>query len=142
MLRISFCQPTAEACRKGIDLYLALLASSIQAAPENIKQNSLLKAHPGATVVGSVKIQESTISRATPQRTLENLRATPAPTVDEVIICVVETGMPKTEANCNPQAAEVSAAKPCSGAKGASFMPKVLIIRNPHTPRQVQQPIQ
>ena len=60
-----------------------------------MEPKSFIKSHPGATVAGSVKIQQSTISKATPQRTLENLRAAPAPTIDEVIICVVETGMPK-----------------------------------------------
>ena len=106
---------------------MARKQNSIQ--PKNMEPKSFIKSHPRATVAGSVKIQENTISTATPQRTLENLRATPAPTIDEVIICVVETGMPRTEANCKPQAEEVSAAKPCSGAKGASFMPKVLIHR-------------
>jgi hypothetical protein len=51
----------------------------------------------------------------------------------EVIVCVVETGIPKTEANCSTPAAEGSVAKPCSVPKGAIFIAKVLIMR--HQPK-------
>jgi hypothetical protein len=43
-----------------------------------------------------------------PNLTLAFLLAIPAPTIDEVIVCVVDTGIPKLEAACITRAAAVS----------------------------------
>ncbi len=45
-----------------------------------------------------VMIQATTTFFATPQRTAEARRETPAPMIDPVIVCVVDTGMPIVEA--------------------------------------------
>ena len=43
---------------------------------------------------GIVSIQAHTIRPATPHLTADNLRVAPTPTIEPVIVCVVETGVP------------------------------------------------
>ncbi len=50
---------------------------------------------PSAMVAGSVTNQAAIILRATPQRTELRRRADPAPMMDVVMTCVVETGAPR-----------------------------------------------
>ena len=41
-----------------------------------------------------VRIQAQTMRPATPHLTADNLRVAPTPTIEPVIVCVVETGVP------------------------------------------------
>ena len=52
---------------------------------------------------------------ATPQRTARTRCALPTPMIDPVIVCVVETGMPRFVARNSEMAPPVSAAKPPTG---------------------------
>jgi hypothetical protein len=52
---------------------------------------------------------------ATPQRTAERRRVEPTPGIAAVVVCVVDTGMPKWVAAWMTLAAAVSAAKPWMG---------------------------
>ena len=58
-----------------------------------------LKSHTAATAMradaGIVKIQATTIPLATPHRTAETRTEDPTPMIAPVIVCVVETGIPK-----------------------------------------------
>ena len=49
----------------------------------------------------------------------------------ELMTCVVLTGMPSFEAPKMTVAAVVSAAKPCTGSSFTTFVPNVLMIRQP-----------
>ena len=51
-----------------------------------------------AAAIGMVITQAMTMSLATFQRTAETRRAAPTPTIAPVIVCVVETGMPRSVA--------------------------------------------
>lgn len=48
-----------------------------------------------SAAIGIVRIHAQTILPATPHLTAENLFAEPTPTIDPVIVWVVETGIPK-----------------------------------------------
>jgi hypothetical protein len=69
--------------------------------------------------------------RATPQRTAAARRAAPTPTIDPVIVCVVETGMPSQVAPNSANAPPVSAQNPCIGVKCVIREPTVRTIRQP-----------
>lgn len=75
--------------------------------------------------IGIVRIQAHTILPATPQRTAERRRVAPTPTIAPVIVCVVETGMPKELARKSVIAPAVSAAKPPTGCNFVIFEPIV-----------------
>ena len=64
---------------------------------------------------GIVKIHAQMILPATPQRTAESLFVAPTPTMAPVMVCVVLTGIPKTDAPMIAQAAPASALKPPIG---------------------------
>src|SRR3989338_10975955 len=87
--------------------------------------------NPRIIVAGSVSTHDNAISDASPHLTLENLFAVPAPIIEDVIVWVVDTGMPNTDATCSTVAADVSAANPCSGVREVIFIPRVLIILQP-----------
>jgi hypothetical protein len=72
-----------------------------------------------------------TIRPATPQRTADSLRVEPAPTIAPVMVCVVETGMPRKVARYSEEAAAVSAEKPPIGLSAVIFCPRVLTMRQP-----------
>jgi hypothetical protein len=57
------------------------------------------------------KIQAHTIRPATPQRTADNREVAPTPTIAPVIVRVVLTGIPASEAENNVSAPAVSAQK-------------------------------
>lgn len=78
-----------------------------------------------------VSTQAQTIRPATPQRTAESLRVEPAPTTAPVMVCVVETGIPRKVARYSELAAAVSAEKPPIGLSAVIFCPRVLTIRQP-----------
>jgi len=60
---------------------------------------------------GIVRIQAHTIRPATPHFTADNRRVAPTPTIDPVIVCVVETGVPVNVTYASVNAAAVSAQK-------------------------------
>src|SRR4030065_237144 len=93
--------------------------------------NILAAIQPSITVAGKVNIQERTMSKTSCHRTVETLLAAPAPTIEEVIVWVVETGIPKIEAPGSTRAAEVSAENPCSTERFVTLRPNVLIILQP-----------
>ena len=59
-----------------------------------------------------VSTHAHTIPPATPQRTALTLRTDPTPTIAPVIVCVVETGIPRPVARNSVQAPLAEAAKP------------------------------
>ena len=61
---------------------------------------------------GMVTIQAMTMLLATLQRTDDTRRAAPTPTMQPVIVCVVETGMPSQVAPNSVMAPPVSAQNP------------------------------
>ena len=67
----------------GSQLASLCMASTIQ------KETAATKA-----AAGIVSIQAQTIRPATPHFTADNLRVAPTPTIEPVIVCVVETGVP------------------------------------------------
>ena len=73
------------------------------------------------------------------QRTADTLRAAPTPTIAPVIVCVVETGMPRPVTRKSVIAPPVSAQKPCIGVSLVIFEPMVWTIRQP--PTSVPSPI-
>src|SRR6187455_3402220 len=80
---------------------------------------------------GIVKIHAQTMLPATPQRTAETLRVDPTPTIAPVIVCVVETGMPRKLARKSVIAPPVSAQNPCTGLSFVMRCPIVLTMRHP-----------
>src|ERR1700745_3473081 len=78
-----------------------------------------------------VMIQAYTMLLATLQRTADNRFAAPTPTMQPVIVCVVETGMPSHVAVNSVIEPPVSAQKPCIGVRRVIFDPIVLTIRQP-----------
>ena len=76
---------------------------------------------------------------ATPQRTAAAFRTEPTPTIAPVIVCVVDTGMPRPVARNSVIAPPVSAQKPPTGFSLVMRMPIVLTMRQP--PNSVPRPI-
>ena len=86
-----------------------------------------------------VMIQAQTILEAKPQRTDEARFAVPAPIIAPVIVCVVDTGMPKLEAMNRVMAPAKLAQAPCIGESLVIFEPMVFTMRQP--PNIVPNPI-
>jgi hypothetical protein len=84
-----------------------------------------------AAEAGIVKIQAQTIRPATPHRTAESFWVAPTPTMAPVIVCVVETGIPRPVAAKRVMAPAVSAQKPPTGLSFVIFMPMVFTILQP-----------
>ena len=84
-------------------------------------------------------IQAQTIRPAMPQRTACTRRAEPTPTIAEVIVWVVETGMPRYVAPNRVIAPAVSAQAPCIGLSRVILDPIVCTIRQP--PNMVPTPM-
>ena len=80
---------------------------------------------------GIVKIHAHTMLRATPQRTAAMLCREPTPTIEPVIVCVVDTGIPKKVAANKVTALADSAQNPLMGFNLVIFMPIVFTIRHP-----------
>src|SRR5262245_5854964 len=93
-----------------------------------------MKAEPGI-----VKIQAQTILPATPQRTAENLRAEPTPTIEPVMVWVVDTGTPNPVAMKSIVAPAAEAQKPPTGLSLVILIPMVFTMRQP--PKSVPRPI-
>src|SRR5678816_2843175 len=80
---------------------------------------------------GMVKIQAQTMRPATPHFTADNLRVAPTPTIDPVIVCVVETGVPVSVTYASVNAAALSAQNPPTGLSFVILVPIVRTIRQP-----------
>src|SRR6185436_13772250 len=80
---------------------------------------------------GMVRIQAQTMRPATPHFTADNLRVAPTPTIEPVIVCVVETGVPVSVTYARVNAAADSAQKPPTGF---SFVMRVPIVRTMRQP--------
>ena len=78
-----------------------------------------------------VMIQASTMLCVTFQRTAETRRAAPTPMMQPVIVCVVETGMPRWVAANRVIAPPVSAQNPWTGVSRVIFEPMVRTMRQP-----------
>ena len=92
-----------------------------------------------AAAQGRVSTHAQTMRPATPQRTAEELRTLPVPTIDPVMVCVVETGTPSEVARNSEMAPLVSAQNPPTGASLVMRIPMVRTIRHP--PESVPRPI-
>ena len=71
--------------------------------------------------MGMVKIHAQIMFPATPQRTAESLLVAPTPTIAPVIVWVVLTGIPATDAPIMAQAAAGFGAKTAHGTKFGNF---------------------
>src|SRR5581483_1823523 len=80
---------------------------------------------PMMPAAGIVRTQAQTIWLAMPQRTADRRRVAPTPTIEPVMACVVDTGMPKPVAVKIAMAAPVSAANPPTGCSFVIFEPIV-----------------
>lgn len=88
---------------------------------------------------GNVTIQASTMRFRTPHRTSAMRFDAPAPTMQDVIVCVVDSGMPNIEATKMVDDAEASAANPCHETMRVIFEPTVSMIFQP--PKLVPSPM-
>ncbi|MNY70424.1 hypothetical protein D3C86_2085530 [compost metagenome] len=75
----------------------------------------------------------------TPQRTALKRLVAPTPIMEPVIVCVVETGIPRLDTVNKVKAPAVSAQTPSSGVTLVIFVPIVLTIFHP--PIMVPKPI-
>ena len=78
------------------------------------KKESFLekKAQEAIAEAGMVKIQAQTMRAATPHLMPDSLVVAPTPTIDPVMVCVVDTGIPPWVARKRVNAPAVSAQKP------------------------------
>src|SRR5262245_17715886 len=81
--------------------------------------------------IGIVIIHAQTTRLATPHLTAESLLVDPTPMMAPVIVCVVETGMPRNETIMIEIAPPVSAQNPPTGLSFVIFDPMVLTILHP-----------
>src|SRR6187200_1472698 len=84
-----------------------------------------------AAAAGMVSTHAQTMRPATPHFTAENLLAEPTPTIEPVMVCVVDTGMPNAVAPKRVIAPAVSAQNPPTGCSLTILVPIVLTIRQP-----------
>lgn len=92
-----------------------------------------------AALTGMVRIQAHNKLMVTPQRTALRRLVAPTPMIDPVMVCVVETGIPKFETVNKVNAPAVSAQTPSSGVTLVILVPMVLTIFQP--PNKVPKPI-
>src|SRR5436190_23188307 len=81
--------------------------------------------------IGMVNTHAQTMRPATPHLTAENRFAEPTPTIEPVIVCVVDTGIPNAVAVKSVMEPAASAQKPCTGCSFTILVPIVLTIRQP-----------
>src|SRR5688572_7069974 len=109
-----------------------LSADACGADPQPSKRSSTRYAMAAVMpAAGSVRIQAVTMLRATPHRTAFIRSDEPTPMIAELITWVVLTGTPICEAPKITVAAVVSAANPWTGSSFTTFVPIVLMIRQP-----------
>src|ERR1044072_1997722 len=80
---------------------------------------------------GMVRIQAQTMRPATPHFTADKRRVAPTPTIEPVIVCVVETGVPVSVTSANVKAAAVAAQNPPTGFNFVMRLPIVCTMRHP-----------
>src|SRR5918995_5927871 len=79
-----------------------------------------------------VSTQAAPMDRATPQRTADSRRVAPTPITDDVMMCVVDTGIAYAYAVVSiTELATVWAVKPCAGVSWMIRRPSVRMIRQP-----------
>src|SRR3954449_4923487 len=88
---------------------------------------------------GIVNNHAHTMRPATPHLTPDKLVVEPTPTIEPVMVWVVDTGMPRCVARNSVIAPAVSAQKPPTGLSFVSFMPIVRTMRQP--PSAVPRPM-
>src|SRR4026209_1088365 len=88
---------------------------------------------------GMVRIQAHTMLPASPQRTADIECVDPTPTIDPVMVCVVDTGMPRLGAGDGVMEPESSAQKPSGGRILVMRWPMVFTMRQP--PNSVPKPM-
>src|SRR5690606_28993192 len=86
-----------------------------------------------------VKIHAHNNEIVTPQRTADTRLVIPTPIIDPVMVCVVETGIPKCSVTYKATAPAVSAATPSNGVTFVILEPIVFTIFQP--PLIVPKPI-
>src|SRR3954470_18333059 len=96
-------------------------------------------AAPTTAADGRVKLQDSTIRPAIPQCTPASRRPAPAPKIEPVHTCVVDSGSPMWLEARITAALVVSALKPWTGWISLTRLPRVRMIRQP--PMYVPSPI-
>src|SRR5215208_639607 len=84
-----------------------------------------------SAAAGIVSIQAHTIRPATPHLTADSRRVAPTPTIEPVIVCVVETGVPVNVTYASVSAAAVSAQNPPTGLSFVILVPIVRTMRQP-----------
>ena len=80
---------------------------------------------------GIVSSQAHTRPAASPQRTRAGFCTAPVPRMAPVIVCVVETGIPRPEARNSVAAPPAEAAEPLAGVSLVRRCPIVLMMRQP-----------
>lgn len=80
---------------------------------------------------GMVITHAQIILMVSPQRTADKRFVKPTPIIDPVMVCVVETGIPKYCVKSKVMAPEVSALKPSIGVILVILEPMVLTIFHP-----------
>src|SRR3954464_10887779 len=88
---------------------------------------------------GMVSTHAQTMFPPSPQRTAETDCVEPTPTIDPVMVCVVDTGMPRAVARNSVIDPESSAQKPPTGRIFVMRCPIVLTMRQP--PNMVPRPM-
>src|SRR5690606_14393534 len=81
--------------------------------------------------IGMVSIQAQSSLMVTPQRTADTRLVAPTPMILPVMVCVVETGIPKNSDKYSVIAPEVSAATPSREVTLVIFDPIVFTIFQP-----------
>src|SRR6185295_4197415 len=110
------------------------LGGTHSATPPSHHANAAMPADAGMVTIHAI-----TMLPATPQRTADEPRTVPTPTIAPVMVCVVDTGMPKYVAMNNVIEPAHSAAKPPIGRSFVMRCPIVFTIRQP--PNIVPMPI-
>ena len=89
--------------------------------------------------IGMVKIQAHSKLMVIPHRTAETLLVSPTPIIAPVMVCVVDTGIPKCSVIKSVIAPEVSAATPSKGVTFVIRVPMVFTIFQPplNVPKEI-----
>src|SRR5699024_3449395 len=86
---------------------------------------------PRIALKGTVRIHAHKRLIVTPQRTADTRFTTPTPIIEPVIVCVVDTGIPKCSVRPKVTALAASALTPSKGLTFVILLPIVLMMRQP-----------
>ena len=117
-----FCELKDTVCRH---------VTQVQKSAAAVAQVDVLNSFATVAAAGRVSTQAVTSWPATVQRTAERRLVEPTPKMQAEMVCVVLTGAPSTDAPEMTRAADVSAAKPCTGSSLKILWPIVLMIFQP-----------